>query len=149
MKNLVFLAAIAVVAASVGACVPKNNGTGRVGAPPPPPPSLNYSMKTNDRGDLLRVYSTLNGSQKVGKVRVCIRNSSSGRDKGLHFKRANAPKYVAKKKNSVSCGHYTPGKKTFYLWRNTPFGKWKLRAVRRVDLTRYAGQQITFDWVRD
>ena len=148
MKNLVFLAAIAVVAASVGACVPKNNGTGQVGAPPKPP-SVNFSMKTNDRGDLLRVYSTMGASQKPGKVRVCIRNSSSGRNKGLHFKQAGAPKYVVKRKNGVSCGHYNPGRKTFYLWRNTPFGKWKLRAVRKLDLSGFAGQQVTFDWVRD
>lgn len=113
------------------------------------PPSMNFTMKTNSRKDRIRVYSTVGGSQKKGKVRVCLRNGASGRDKGLHYKKASTPKYVVKKKNQSSCGHYSPGKKTFYLWRNTALGKMKLRATRRVDLTGYAGQLVTFDWVQD
>ena len=144
------LSAIALIAATATACVPVHKNPGQHPAPDQPaPPSMNMTLKTNDRGDLVRLFSTMNASQKAGKVRVCIVNSSSGRNKGLHFKSAGSPKYVVRKRNDVSCGHYTPGKKTFYLWRNTPLGKWKLRRTLRLDLSRFAGQQITFDWVRD
>ena len=143
-----FLKAIAVTLAVTGAlaaCKPPKK------TPPPQAqaPSLNFTMKTNARADRIRVYSTVGGSQKTGKVRVCLRNSSSGRDKGLHFKKAKKPRFVVKKKNQSSCGHYSPGKKTFYLWRNNALGKMKLRAVRRLDLSKFSGQLVTFDWVQD
>lgn len=143
--NTIKVIAIALLATSIAGCKMKAKPID----PPSQPPSINVTIKTNDRGDLIRLFSTSGGSYKAGKVRVCIANSSSGRNKGLHFKRTSKPKYVVRKKNDVSCGHYSPGKKTFFLWRNTPFGKWKLRKIVKLDLSRFAGQQVTFDWVRD
>ena len=144
-----FKAAFFVLAAAcaLAACKPPKNGppAQQVAAPP----SMNFTMKTNHRPDRIRVYSTVGGSQATGKVRVCLRNAASGRDKGLHFKRASGPKFVVKKRNQYSCGHYSPGRKTFYFWKNTVLGKMKLRATKKLDLSGYAGQQITFDWIQD
>ena len=144
MTFVKFLSA-AVVVAVIAACVPQKR-------PLPPPqkvPSINTTIKTSARSDRIRLYSTPGASQKRGRVRVCIRNSASGRDKGLHFQSSRAPKYVVKRRNQSSCGHYKPGKKVFYLWRRTALGKWKLRRTLRLNLTKFAGQQITFDWVQD
>ncbi|MEM7317453.1 MAG: hypothetical protein AAF408_00375 [Pseudomonadota bacterium] len=144
LKALVAVAMIGSLAA-VSGCKVKQQPVQTASAPP----SMNFTMKTNSRSDRIRVYSTVGASQKKNRVRVCLRNSSSGRNKGLHYKNAKKPKFVVKKKNQSSCAHYKPGKRTFYLWRNTPLGKMKLRATRNLDLTGYAGQQVTFDWVQD
>ena len=150
MKTFTLIVGSLITAAALSGCMKvKQSGGGGGSQQVAAPPSMNFTMKTNHRPDRIRVYSTVGGSQRKGKVRVCLRNSSSGRNKGLHFKDARGPKYVVKKKNQSSCGHYSPGRKTFYLWKNRVVGGMKLRAVRNVDLTGFEGQLVTFDWVQD
>ncbi len=144
MKKLTLMTTALIGALAMAGC---RNHPHPVGSPPAQVPSINKTLSF--KKDMVRLYSTVGGSQKAGKVRVCIRNAASGRNKGLHYKRAGGPKYVVKKKNQSSCGHYSPGKKTFYLWKNNAFGKMKLRKTLNLNLSRFAGQQITFDWIRD
>lgn len=113
------------------------------------PPKLDTNLYltgigTNDR---IKLKSKKNGSDKSGKVKVCLRNKTN-QWKGMHFKKSSSAKYVTKKNNNVSCGHYKPGVKSFYFWekRLPAFKKRVNGSAIKLDLTGYANYRINLDW---
>lgn len=114
------------------------------------PPKLNTSIYlaalfSNDR---IAMKSYKNQSDKDGKIKVCLRNKTN-QWKGMHFKSASKPKYVARKKNNISCGHYWPGKKMFYFWEKGKSGKSLSGPPVSLDLHGYTDYKIIFDWYEE
>lgn len=116
------------------------------------PPVINTSLhlsriNTNGRIGRIAAKSHNGAADKNGKVKVCLVNKTKTW-KGLHFKKASAAKYIAKKKDKKACGHYSPGKKTFYFW-----GEIGSKSEKKVngspialDLNGYAGYRIDLAW---
>lgn len=96
---------------------------------------------SNDR---IRVKSIKGGSDKPGKIKVCLRNKTN-QWKGMHYKSADKAKYIAKKKNNEACGHYWPGHKKFYFWEKRPLKTVNGKPME-LDLNGYADYRINLDW---
>ncbi len=116
------------------------------------PPVLNTSLYLNGSGvsDRIGVLSTKGKSDKPAKIKVCLVNKTN-QWKGLHFKESSGAKYIAKQKDQKSCGHYNPGKKTFYFWERSG-----IKMEQRVngspitlDLNGYAGYRIDLNWYKE
>lgn len=136
------------VAAILGACVPVK------GQPGPPvshtPPPLDQQIRTSDRDDRIRVYSTAGRAKNPGKIRVCLHNSASGRNKGMHWTLTGKPRYIARKKGNVVCDEHPTGTRTvsWHLFKTKGL-RMKHVATYDLDVTGREGQQITFAWHRD
>ncbi|MEM9784455.1 MAG: hypothetical protein AAF899_18515 [Pseudomonadota bacterium] len=116
---------------------------------PPPPPSIDDYFGTTTGKDRIRIVSG-GRSNDASKVRVCLRNSASGKNKGMHFK-AGKPRYVTKRRGDVVCGEHPAGPKTvtWYFHRTLGIGAQKFVGTYQFNATGYQGQQVTFDWIDD
>ena len=111
------------------------------------PPRLKTHVYV-DGSSIIRLISTKGKSNKPGKIKVCLQNNTK-RWKGLHFKREKEAKYKAPKKGSQSCGHYQPGKKTFYFYKSGLAKLTKTNGITgsyEIDLSGYAGYEVRFIW---
>ena len=111
--------------------------------------SIDQYIHVDGKDKAIRMYSEGNSADK-SKVRVCLRNVVSGRNKGLHFEPgAKKPRYKVKKKGGRVCGEHPAGPHTV-TWTF-----WKRKGVKMVEVGKvkfnasgFAGQKITFDWLK-
>lgn len=120
--------------------------------PPPPPPAPTPTVKWIDDTfylgkNKLRVHVT-GQSNNPNKYRICVRNSAGGKNKGMDWKNRKKPVFIAKKKNSVSCGEYNPKTVNWKFYRIKGF-KYKEIGNYRFNAKAYKGKEITFDWLKD
>ncbi len=121
--------------------------------PPPPPPPPEQKRWIDDTFKLgtkntIRVHVT-GQSDNPNKYKICIRNSSGGKNKGLDWKEnRKKPVFIARKRGSVVCGEYKP---KFVTWKFYRFKNFKYRKAGSYgfDASGYAGKEITFDWIKD
>ena len=135
-----------------GACVPKNARDGRVPAPYTAP-AIDQKIGTSDRSDRIRVY-TEGRAKDPNKIRVCLHNTASGKNKGLHWKLTSKPRYIVRKKGGVVCGEHPAGNRnvTWYVYKRTGIagaGGWRAVGEYTINVRGREGQQVTFAWYRD
>ncbi len=111
--------------------------------------SIDKIFRTSDKDDSIRVF-TSGRSDDPSKVQICLKNSASGKNKGLHFKKTSKPRYVIKKKGEMNCAEHPAGPKTV-TWRfwKTKGLKMKRLGYYKLNATDFAGQRIIFDWYND
>lgn len=151
-SGLIILAATSLFA--LNACVTvHNSGTGSTGSTGTSETrvqaSIDQVFRTSDKDDSIRVY-TSGRSDDPNKVQVCLRNSASGKNKGLHFKKTKKPRYVTKKKGDTNCAEHPAGPHsvTWRFWKTKGF-KMKRVGSYKLNATDFAGQRIIFDWYHD
>ncbi|MGF1625671.1 MAG: hypothetical protein ACFCVH_12370 [Alphaproteobacteria bacterium] len=159
-RKALAVAAVAVTG-MLGACIampPAQPGQpsnpGGVGGPapvqqPPVAPPIDATFGTSNPGDQIRIVSGGN-SQDPNKVRVCLRNSASGVNKGMHFQPGD-PRYVTTRRGDVVCDEHPAGPHTvtWYFHRTEGIGRLRFVGTYQFNATGYAGQTITFDWISD
>lgn len=141
----------AVVAGGASSFNPSNGDLAQCkGASGPPRLGTNLYLSEPRGDDRIYMKSKKGGSDKAGKVKVCLKNYTK-QWKGMHYKKSSKPKYVAKNKNDTSCGHYWPGHKTFYFWEKAGFPAKKTARNQpiKLDIRAYADYRITFYWSED
>ncbi len=147
---------VAMVAATgmLGACItmppPSGGGGGGGGGPQPSGgPPIDQVFRTSNSDDRIRIVTGGN-SQDPSKVRVCLRNSASGINKGMHFTTGD-PRYVTRRRGDVVCGEHPAGPHTvtWYFYRTQGIGDMDFVGTYQFNATGYAGQTITFDWIED
>ena len=146
MKTFKILTAVLVATTAVAGCQIKQQKreTGYQ------PPAINQMVASSNRKDSIRVYT--NGrSQDPNKVRVCLHQKASGKNKGMHWRLDKKPRYVARRKGDLICGEHPTGNRTvsWYLYRPSGIGGWKPVAEYRLNVNGRAGQRIIFAWERD
>jgi hypothetical protein len=151
MKRFFFIAVTITLALILNGCVqvqpyPPNNPP----APKPKPKPQKWINETFQLGtrNTIRVHVT-GQSNNPKKYKICIRNSSGGKNKGLDWKEnRKKPVFIARKQGSVVCGEYNP---KFVDWNFYKFKNFKYRKVGSYgfDARAYAGKEITFDWLKD
>jgi hypothetical protein len=95
----------------------------------------------------LRVHVT-GQSNDPNKYRICVRNSAGGKNKGMDWKDRQKPVFIAKKKNSVSCGEYHPKTVEWKFYRISGL-KYRTVGSYTINAKGYEGKEITFDWLKD
>lgn len=124
---------------------PPSGGT----SPPPPKPEFKWVDKRFNLGkNSFRVHVT-GQSQDPKKYRICLRNSAGGKNKGMDWKNRKQPIFKAKKRGSISCNEYSPKKVNWKFYRIQGFKGYQNIGSYTFNAKRYAGKEITFDWIRD
>ena len=144
-----FACAVLLVAVA-GACMPKKGGGGTPGYAAP---AINQTIGTSDRSDAIRVY-TGGRAKNPNKIRVCLKNTASGKNKGIHWKLTSKPKYIARKKGQTVCGEHPTGARvvTWYVYKRTGLAGikgWRAVGEYRINVRGREGQRVTFNWYRD
>lgn len=136
-----------IVVAAISACKPAHRPAQQTVWTPPP---IDQQIRTSDRDDRIRVYSTNGRAKDPRKIRVCIHNNASGRNKGLHWQTGGKPRYIARKKGDVICAEHPTGNRTvaWHLYKTKGL-RMKHVATYDLDVTGREGQQVTFAWHRD
>ena len=118
---------------------------------PAGPPPINDDVHSSHRKDRIRVTSRDSGAQNRQKIRVCLENNASGKNKGMHWKFEKKPRYVAKKRGQVVCGEHPTGNRTvtWHFFRTVGLKKMKHVGSYDIDVSGREGQLITFAWNAD
>lgn len=122
MKSVFLIAGSIVLSFFLNGCVqvtPYPSGGGQPGPPAPPdPPKEKMIDKVFNLGSKNKIRIHVTGkSRDPNKYRICIRNSASGKNKGLDWKTSRKkPVFIARKRNSVTCGEYKPKVVTWTLY---------------------------------
>ena len=149
-KSAGFMIAAAGLFALSGCVVATTGGSGSSGTSSSrAQASIDKIFRTSDKDDSIRIYSS-GRSDHPDKVQVCLKNSASGKNKGLHFKKTSKPRYVTKKKGQMSCAEHPAGPHTvtWRFWKTKGF-KMKRVGYYKFNATDFAGQRVIFDWYND
>lgn len=148
MNKLHILVPIIALAFLLQSCVTVNTNPPVTPPPPEEKPTPKWIDETFYLGkNKLHVHVT-GQSKNPNKYRICVRNSAGGKNKGMDWKNRKKPVFIAKKKNSVSCGEYSPKKVEWKFYRIKGF-KYKTVGSYTFNAKNYAGKEITFDWIKD
>ena len=119
-----------------------------IGIGPPEPVTASIDKKYAFGRNKIRVYSE-GRANDPNKVRICLHNPSSSKNKAFHFRPDKKPRYVTKRKGDLVCGEHPAGPHTasWYMYRQNPI--WKIVGTIDFNATGFAGQRVTFAWYDD